>query len=183
MDSELIAKFPCGGGWWKVLHPAATTWQQAYYVHEVESDDQLSSVKQNMKDSIVAPTHSSTYNSVQTTTHNKNKPNTERLNLKTICEYIMDLIDPCASLYTKPQRMDALQWLKQRLFNFVSSDTHMYLGPKKSRILSMWLSGNPCKPDSETIIREFIELLLGEGSKDIALHMDRRGNWFVKMDA
>jgi hypothetical protein len=93
---------------------------------------------------------------------------------------ILDNIDPCASLYTCSQRVDALQWLKERLFNFVASEAHTYLGPKKSRVLSMWLSGNSCNADSEPIIRFFIELLFGEKGANMNMVLDKRGNWLHK---
>jgi hypothetical protein len=173
MDSELIAKFPCGGGWWKVHHPAAGDWQQSHY----ETDCQPREVREEHQQPHIQ-------NEKEERRANKQPPlarrERERTSTKTVCEYIMDAIDPCASLYTTSQKLDALQWLKQRLFNFVSSDAHLYLGPKKSRTLSMWLSGNSCKPDSESIVREFVQLLLGENAKDVVLHLDRRGQWFVK---
>lgn len=162
MDSDMLSKFPCGGGWWKIQHPFVGEWQQSFY--DAPPD----------KPAIASDANTHVPRSEVRTNVPRGKNPT-----KTVCEYILQTIDPCASLYTKTQTLDALQWLKQRLFNFVSSDAHLYLGPKKSRILSSWLSGNSCKPDSETIVREFVELILGENAKNIVLQLDRRGNWYV----
>lgn len=172
MDSTLLAKFPCGGIWWKVQHPSAQAWQQAFY----EQDAGLLS-----RNSTVCPkTNDRSYAKEKM---NVREPiaNSKKYTLKPVCEYLLDMIDPYATLYTKMQKIDAMQWFKQRLFNFVSSDAHMHLGPKKSRVLSMWLSGNSCKADSETIVREFVNLLMGDRVPEaMVLHLDRRGNWFVK---
>lgn len=165
MDTELIMKFPCGGSWWTVRHPAACEWQQSFYEGVPSA-------------TIPAPMPVPSTPSAQPRQPRSKDVRTNQL--VPVCEYIMNTIDPCASLYTVMQKMDAVQWLKQRLFNFVSSDAHMYLGPKKSRVLSLWLSGNASKPDTESMVREFLEFLLGDRAKDVALHMDRRGQWFVK---
>jgi hypothetical protein len=169
MDTEWMSKFPCGGSWWKVQHPAASEWQQAFYEGTV-----VERVPPPSSAAPVQPSH-------PTREARKHEHMQDRTRgMVPVCEYIMDAIDPCASLYTVTQKLDAVQWLKQRLFNFVSSDAHMYLGPKKSRVLSTCLSGNPSKVDYEPIVREFITLLLGEAVQATALHLDRRGQWFVK---
>lgn len=168
MDSTLLAKFPCGAIWWKVQHPAAESWQQAFYEPQEVTNP---------------TTNTNDYLHTNEASRSRHEPSamSRKYSLKPVCEYLLDMIDPYASLYTKMQKIDAMQWFKQRLFNFVSSDAHMYLGPKKSRVLSMWLSGNSCKPDSETIVREFVNLLMGDRVPEVmVLHLDRRGNWFVK---
>lgn len=191
MDQDFISKFPCGGTWWKVQHPEVQVWQQAFYESAVVNTQSTETFvgkdllawagKDTMEATPTSQNHAPIKEEVPVQRGvNRREP---RMKLKNVCEYILEVLDPCASLYTTMQKLDATQWLKQRLFNFVSSDAHLYLGPKKSRILSAWLSGNPCKPDSETIVRDFVMRLVGENhanEQTMQLHMDRRGNWFVK---
>lgn len=181
MDNVLISKFPSGGSWWRVQHVDAGKWQQSFYIGEPTRTPEDNSGNGNANANTNTYTkHNNTR--VEKVRKDESQKERERTKMKNVCEYIMDAIDPCASLYTPMQRMDALQWLKQRLFNFVSSDAHLYLGPKRSRTLSMWLSGNSCKPDSEPIVREFVNMLLGDHSQSqsLSLFLDRRGNWLVQ---
>ena len=198
MDTNLITKFPCGGTWWKVQHPAANQWQQAFYEgshHEDNAPHTPTAKSQGrVEGRAERRTEERAERRAEGRAHGAHGAHGEREKVRTggltpLCDYIMNMIDPCASLYTVAQKMDAVQWLKQRLFNFVSSDAHMYLGPKKSRVLSVWLSGNASKPESEGIVHEFVEFLLvnnynNQKNKDdttpMVLHLDRRGQWFVK---
>jgi hypothetical protein len=153
-----------------VQHSGAQKWQQCHYdapsseVKDTSHQDPISTKQVTLPVAIITV---------------KTQTKTKSITIP-LWNAILEILDPYASLYTASQKTDASQWLRERLFNFVASEAHTYLGPKKSRILSTWLSGNRCTQESESIIRWFIDYMFGEKSTHINLFLDKRGNWLHK---
>lgn len=140
-------------------HPACDSWQQRHYDEPAASPLQLQT-----EGGVVRP----------------ERPRGRERDAPQRCvfDYVLEAIDPCASLYTPTQKIDATNFVRHRLFNFVSSEAYKELGPKKSRVLSVWLSGNPSKEESRGIVLQFLQFLLDEKAPS-AISLNRRGHWFV----
>lgn len=182
MESDIIDKFPSGGIWWRVQHRNCDTWQQKSYDKPSEHvfSFKIKTKQNGTEDTYTHNNHNGNISHDSSRLKQRHEGGRQRNTMISICDAILNEIDPCATLYTNSQKIDASTWLRQRLFNFVSSDAYTYLGPKKSRILSSWLSGNPCKPDTESIISDFLSFLLGADKVHAwKLHNDRRGQWWI----
>lgn len=101
----------------------------------------------------------------------------------TVLEAVLDAIDPCASLYNFAQRQDAVDVLRCKLLAFVTGPAHAYFGPKRSRLLAMWLSGNrsSSKTDLTDIIKRFVAFILDAdpGWRIEYIERNGRGLWVV----
>lgn len=166
MECDLFSKFPSGGSWWSIQHPAHTQWKQ--HAYETPFSSPIQNVvheepKHKQKDYTFPRKHE------------------VAIRMVPLIEYMLDAIDPCASLYTPSQKADAVQYMRQRFFDFVTSQAHTYFGPKKSRILAVWLSGNSCKQESHAVIVDFVSFMLGDQARRWELILNRKGTWMKKI--
>ena len=160
---SIFEKLPCGGDWWKISYPEGERWGQHVY-----GASETKSVQQKV--CVEAPAVKST----------EVQARSARIQCVSLLDKVLCAIDPYAELYTKSQYMDALCYLKERLFRFVTGEAHVTLGPKRSRTLSMWLSGNPCKQDHLDIVRQFVDHLTEGRAQEWDITVDRFGRCVVK---
>jgi len=96
-----------------------------------------------------------------------------------VFEYILEKIDNLYPIYSQSMKETANKMLKLKLQDIVASpDGQLYFGPRKTRSIVAWISGNPIAENSEIIIAGFIAWILDESviseqkKKDIDLGDD-----------
>ena len=95
---------------------------------------------------------------------------------------IIKTMDPYAALYSAENMRDAAQTIRESFLEFVTGPAHKWLGPKKSRTLALWLSGNKIPSDRANILKEFLTFMLEEPftSSWTDMFQDKSGNWYVR---
>lgn len=179
MEESIFAKLPSGGSWWNIRHPEHVAWQQQPYE---EADAKVGVILQQRKaraenDAVETEAPST---QLQGALGGGHAPKPKEPRKTYVFHKLLGMLDPCASLYTSSQRADALQHLRGRLLAFVSGPAHPYLGPKRSRVLSIWLSGNRVSKDNGngTILEEFLQFLTDGTAWN--LDVTQHGDWYVK---
>jgi hypothetical protein len=80
-----------------------------------------------------------------------------------VFEYILEKIDNLYPIYSQSMKETANKMLKLKLQDIVASpDGQLYFGPRKTRSIVAWISGNPIAENSEIIIAGFIAWILDE---------------------
>lgn len=168
MDPVLFDKLPSGGALWNIRHERSKDWVQQFYEAPEKPSECVSPV-------VTAP---------HTSPDRKQKLNIERVsgrpNGTPVLGKILDVLDPCSTLYTPDQHRDAVDAVRMRLLAFVTGLAHPYFGPKKSRMLSKWLSNNKCDPEYQSVIQEFCAFLLEDKAQTWVIESAPRGDWYVK---
>lgn len=171
MDQVLFDKLPSGGSWWNIQHVAKDSWAQRFYTRDPLEESQTEKPKTaNMKfDSFIqeAPQTSPK----QTVTNDVSIP---------IWKCILDVLDPCSSLYTREQFQDATDTVRTKFLSFVTGLAHPYFGPKKSRVLSSWLSNNKVAKENANIIQEFLVFIFEDKAANWTVVSGKRGEWLIK---
>ena len=87
-------------------------------------------------------------------------------------KYAVQIIDEMAMLYTESMMSIAVTILKQRWMEWITSEIgSKYFGPKKSRFILSWLSGNRLdQVVGEKIISEFLRWMLDDDSIHTECH-------------
>lgn len=176
MDPVLFDKLPSGGSWWNIQHFAKDTWVQRFYTRDLSLDSVEQKPKPvNMKfDTFIQ--HSPSSKSKQTDCAEEGKNDV----LTPIWKCIMDTLDPCSSLYTREQFQDATDTVRTRFLSFVTGLAHPYFGPKKSRVLSSWLSNNKVMKENANIIQEFLLFIFEDKAANWTVVSGKRGEWLIK---
>jgi hypothetical protein len=163
MDPQLFDRLPSGGTWWNVAAECAPSWMQTSYEAPV-----------------APPPRPAVAASVAPKKPWEGKAVGERDLMTPVWKRVLQAIDPYCSLYTKDQERDAIDTVRVRLLAFVTGLAHPYFGPKKSRILSMWLSNNRVEANNAGIIQEFLSFLLEDRAADWQVCQGPRFEWYVK---
>jgi hypothetical protein len=165
MDEALFSKLPLGNDWWKISYPHTEAWWQAPYeplpvrakpTHNVHVTPSAPQIKHRAHVSV--PSNA------------KGTP---------IWLDILRRLDPCCDLYHRTQQQDAMACIRKRLLEFVLGPAQHHFGPKKSRYLASWLSGNRVDATEATpIIKDFLRFMF-DSAMDVS--QDAHGKWFVKI--
>lgn len=181
MNTAIFDKMPCGASWWNIRHPSAADWMQNPY-GDSESVMPSKVIKQNNSNTSASLVPKFSFIRDEQDRRNIMEQSEKQKSRcrQTVIEATLEAIDPCASLYTHSQRMDALEVVRTRLLQFVSGSVYAHLGPKKSRILSAWLSGNRIDPCNAALIQEFMNFLLEEKAADWIVTPSPHGKWYCE---
>lgn len=177
MEVSLFERLPSGGAWWNVLHPAADKWSQGPY-------EQAHRPTIAPRSNPMQPAHAGEPQPKKDvcrgfTQEVANKPAAPPRGGVRAFQAVLEALDPCSSLYTKDQAADAMNTVRERLLGFVTGLAHSYFGPKKARVLSLWLSNNRIKGEDAPILEEFLGFLLEDKAVGWTLAPGPRGEWFV----
>jgi len=99
-----------------------------------------------------------------------------------VFEYILMKIDEVYSIYPKSLKENASSLLKNKLEKIVTSvDGLVFFGPRKTRSIIAWLSGNSITDTSEPIIAGFLSWILDEIiiSDKKKIHSSIEYNWIL----
>jgi hypothetical protein len=118
MEPALYEKLPSGNSLWEYKHEYASQFVQKPY-NNILIQSHIKYVQEP---------------------HIKTAPDKKHKNL---LNHLIHQIDPLASLYTFQMFNQAEKLFKERVCEFITSDTlTKWLGPKKSRVLLAWLTKN-----------------------------------------
>jgi hypothetical protein len=163
IDETLFDKLATGAAWWNIQHSARAKWEQQHYDNPKPTTPEEVWPKVPPAAPKVACVREAP-RPVQGTP---------------VLQRILEEIDPYVTLYTKEQNADALELVRTRMLAFVTGLAHPYFGPKKSRILSSWLSNNKVGEDSGPIIRGFLTFLFGSKFETSNVVLGPRHTWMI----
>ena len=145
MDDIIYSKLPSGGSLWEYKNEHSSKYIQKHY-------DNPNSENPIYKINTVI------------------KTNRDKTRKKTLMNYVINTIDPLASLYTSKMYEQAENIFKDKLIDIISKGPiYQWLGPKKSRSLLSWITHNNhgVIDDIGKIIAEFLSWFLNKSLKYI----------------
>ena len=145
MDDIIYSKLPSGGSLWEYKSDYSNKYVQKYY-DNLNSDNPIYKINTIIK------------------------TNRDKTRKKTLMNFIINTIDPLASLYTSKMYEQAENIFKDKLVDIISKGPiYQWLGPKKSRSLLSWITHNNhgVIDDIGKIVADFLSWFLNKSLKYI----------------